>query len=130
MGACAALSSRGFDPRRALHDAYVGSHYARTALLDGKPAVMWGVDGPLLGGSAKVWLALSDDIGRLPVAIVREARRELAEMADAYGAIEAAVLPDDAPSVRFAAFLGFKERGDRIAVGDGFVVRLQYGEAA
>ncbi len=128
-GACVALMDRGFDPRRALHDAFMGSHYCRAALVDGRVAAMWGLEGPLLGGAAKIWLALSEEVGHLPVMIVREARRELAEIAAVYGGIEAAVLPEDQAAVRFASFLGFREHGERIPTGDGYVISLKYGGA-
>lgn len=136
-----AMQNYGENPRSALHRVFVASTYCRTALIDDKPAAMWGVAGNLLSETAFVWLVLAEETGRMPHAIVREARSELQRVMDNYSRIMMTVLPDDAPSVRFALHLGFRPMdgdfmGDehdaltnprfRIPTGDSYVVQMGY----
>ena len=144
--ACVTLQGFGFKPREALHRAVLASYYCRTALKDSKPIAMWGVKGPLLADTAVVWLVLSDEVTRMPLAIVREARAELAKVMENKKEIAITVLPDDAAAIRFAVFLGFHDRENddgelsrktlcdailadpqyRIPVGDQYVIALGY----
>jgi hypothetical protein len=144
--ACITLQGFGFEPRQALHRAFVASHYCRTATVDEKPVAMWGVKGTLLGDTALVWLVLSDQIAAVPRAVTREARAELSRIMENYREIAITVLPDDLAAVRFAVYLGFHDRENddgalsrkaltdailadpryRIPVGDSFVIALGY----
>jgi len=121
-----AMERYGQNPRAAVHRAFMVSHYRRTALIDGKPVAMWGVAGSLLNECADVWLFLSRDVEKMPLAIVREARAELSQAADLYSHLEATLLPEDEPSVRFARFLGFGGDSERIPIGDSYVLRMTY----
>lgn len=149
-GACVTLQAYGFDPRRALHDVFLKSHYSRTALIEGKPVAMWGLLGQLLSETAFVWLVTSDEIGRFPGLLVRETRRELAEMMQGYREFSTTVLPNDEAAVRFALYLGFHDDGEeeneedepvshkrraqqimlnprrRIPIGENYVIGLTY----
>jgi hypothetical protein len=144
VAACITLERFGQDPRRALHRAFIASNYCRTALIEGKPVAMWGVCGALMSNVASVWLVIAEDIVNLPLAIVREARAELAHVMNNYHELVTTVLPDDAAAVRFALYLGFQggEEDDasrkvryegimtdpkyRIPVGDSYVIGLGY----
>lgn len=132
----------GYNPREALRRIFVSSFYCRTAVMDGKPVAMWGVCGSILGDEATVWLVLSNAIQALPKAIVREARAELAKVAENYRVVNTTVVPDDEVALRFAIFLGFGERNghsrrqtqaeimadpeNRIPIGDAYVLLLGY----
>lgn len=145
--ACVTLQGFGFRPREALRRAYVSSRYCRTAVIDGRPVAMWGITGPLLSDGAYVWLVLSDRIASMPVAVVREARAELARFMTNYRELAITVLPDDEAAIRFALYLGFHDREEpdgsllprkallreimtnpkhRIPVGDSYVIALGY----
>lgn len=142
--ACITLERFGEDPRRALHRAFIASNYCRTALIDGKPVAMWGVCGALMSNVASVWLVIAEDIVKLPLVIVREARSELAHVMGNYHELVTTVLPDDAAAVRFALYLGFQgfEEDDllhkvkyedlmndpkyRVPVGDSYIIALGY----
>ncbi len=144
--ACATLQSFGFEPRMALRRAFLRSLMARTALMDGKPVAMWGVQGNLLDDTALVWLVMADDIANIPRTIVREARRELKSIMENYEEAATTVLPDDEAAIRFAVYLGFHDRHDddepasrkdiersirenprnKIPIGDSFVIGLGY----
>lgn len=121
----AAIEGFGFNPRAGLRRAFVASHHVRTALIDGRPVAIWGLAGSLLAHETTAWLVLSDEAGEMPIAIVREARQQLASAAQDYEEVVATVLPEDERSVRFAEFLGFKA-GDKIAMGDGYVLKMHY----
>ncbi len=122
-----AMQRYGGGARRAVFKAFTLSSYCRTALIDGKPVAMWGVVGSLLDERADVWLFLSRDIGRMPLAIVREARAELGVATEQYSYLEATIVPEDEASIRFARFLGFEGREeDRIPIGDSYVLRMSY----
>lgn len=144
------LQGYGFDPRRALHRIFLASGYRRTALIGGRPVAMWGVMAPLLGETAYVWLVMSDEIAHLPRQIVKEAKRELAEIMANYSEAATTVLPSDEAAVRFALYLGFHDNHEdderlshktrarmlldnprhRIPVGDSYVVGLGYHQRA
>lgn len=147
--ACITLQGFGYEPRRALHRAFLASYYCRTAVLDGKPIAMWGTKSVLLGDEALVWLVLSDEVTKMPLSVVKEARAELAKIMDDYREVAITVLPDDEAAIRFAVFLGFHDRDNddghftrkdmcqqirenpnyRIPIGDSYVVALGYHPA-
>ncbi len=145
--ACITLQGFGLEPREALRRAVRSSPYCRTALVEGKPVAMWGVREVLLSDTAVVWLVLSEEVTRMPLAIVREAKAELDGVMEAKREVAITVLPDDDAAIRFAVFLGFDDRGDderdegelsrharcaairqnprnRIPVGDSYVIAL------
>lgn len=144
--ACITLQGFSLEPRRALHRAFIASSYCRTALKDGRPVAMWGVKGTMLGDIAFVWLVLSDEVTKMPVSVVREARAELAKVMETNSEVAITVLPDDEAAVRFAVYLGFHDRENndgelsrkqlceailadpqyRIPVGDHYVIALGY----
>ncbi len=146
MRAAGAITVEGFgyNPREALRRVFVSSFYCRTAMMDGAPVAMWGACGSLLSDTAVVWLVLSEIVQSLPMAIVREARAELARLAEEYDVINTTVIPDDEASVRFAVFLGFTDRvshggtrrktlaeimanqANRVPIGDSYVIPLGY----
>lgn len=123
--ACVTLASFGFEPRRALHRAFIASSYCRTALIDDKPIAMWGVQSVLLGDTAFAWLVLSERVTQMPLAVVREARAELAKVMVSKSEIAITVLPDDEAAIRFAVFLGFHDRDN----DDGRMSRRDLCEA-
>lgn len=146
LRAAAAITLQGFGyrPREALRRAYVASRYCRTALMDGKPIAMWGVKGTMLDDVAFVWLVLSDEVTRFPLAVVKEAQAELAKIMETVDEVAITVLPDDEAAIRFACYLGFHDRDDlrmsrkelvrsimedpqyKIAIGDQFIIALGY----
>lgn len=147
--ACITLQGYGYNPRQALHRAFIASFYCRTALSNGRPVAMWGVTGTLMSDVAFVWLVLSQEITKIPLSITRDARRELAKIMENYDEIATTVLPDDEAAIQFAVHLGFHDREGadapgsrrglaaaikadpkhRIPVGDSYVIGLGYHAA-
>lgn len=143
---CLSLEQFGVEPRRGLHNAFVQSFYCRTALVDDRPAAMWGVVGSLVDEGVFVWVALSKRLAAMPPAVLRGARAELRAIMEQYGQISTTVLPDDEAALQFAVCLGFHDRGDdeetgrrkalaaaikaeprfKIPIGDSYAIGLSY----
>jgi hypothetical protein len=141
--ACITLQGFGLNAREALRRAFVQSSYCRTAVADGAPIAMWGVKNTVLSDTGVVWLVLSDAVTKMPVAIVKEARAELAKIMEYLDEIAITVLPDDEAAVRFACALGFHDREEemsrkdlvkaimadaryKIPIGDQYIIALGY----
>lgn len=140
------VTGAGYDPRRALHRTMRQSHHCRTALIDGRPVAMWGVVGALLAERASVWLVMAEGVTSMPRSIVREAEAQLAEIRRHYSEIVVTILPEDETALRFAIYLGFRDRHDgndrrdrkaverrirtnpknRVPLADGYVIALGY----
>ena len=131
---------------RRLFDA---SSFRKTWLIDGEVSAIGGVTGALLSGSGYIWLVLTENALRFPLEIIKEARRQIAQMMKTRTELTTTVLTGDETALRFSAFLGFRIDGahgiDRraqlrlfsehpemhIPFGTGFIVPLGYrAEAA
>ena len=97
----------GIDAHGSLADMLQASPWRRAWLIDGELAALGGVAGPLLADGGFVWLALAGTTERYPLAIVREARKQLRELMVFKRALTTTILPDDPASQRLAIFLGF-----------------------
>ncbi len=102
-----AIGRAGYDPHRELRARFDKSAIRRALLIDGHLAALGGVMGTLLAPHGFVWLVLSEEACRHPLALVRIARRELACVMATYRELATIVLADDAAARRFAIFLGF-----------------------
>ena len=110
----AALRARGINPHRAIRERFAGSHYCRTAFVDGHMAGMWGLCGSPLASEGLVWLVVAQHIVKFPRKIVEVARAELACMAAYKTLISTTVIPEDKAAQQFAAFLGFVPMDGRL----------------
>lgn len=100
----------GVDARRQheeLRASFHASCFRRAWLIDGQLAALGGVVGTALSAHGFIWLVLTDQARRYPVAVVKEARRQLAEVMVTFREIYTTVLPNDAAARRLAIFLGF-----------------------
>jgi hypothetical protein len=102
-----AIARLGVDSHRELRSRFETSAFRRAWLIDGTLAGLGGVTGSLLAAEGYVWLALSDAASRYPLAIVREARRQLAEAGVMKRLLVTSILDGDDGAKRFAIFLGF-----------------------
>lgn len=112
----AAVLMLGLDTHRELRAAFDNSGFRRAWLLDGRLAGLGGVIGPLLAPTGAVWLALTEEATLWPLAIVREARRQLEEISKFKHGLTTWMLDGDETARRFALFLGFHAPGDCAAV--------------
>ena len=101
------LEHRAVAIHRELAATFQHSCLRRAWLIDGELAALGGVLGSILSSRAYVWLAVSEKARRYPIAMCKEAERQLQALEDVYPEIHANVVPDDAAALRFAGFLGF-----------------------
>lgn len=83
------------------------SSFRKAWLMDGKLAGLGGVIGTLASPSGMIWLALSEAATRYPLAIVKEARRQLDGLMGVRRELTTTVVIGDGAAIRLAVFLGF-----------------------
>ena len=104
---CEAMIAAGLDPHEEIRNAFDNTMRPKAWLIDGRLAALGGVAGNTLSFHAFLWLALAEFAGKYPVAVVKEARRQIA-LAVVPGMPPAtALLYGDEKALRFARFLGF-----------------------
>lgn len=117
-----------YEMRRSFDESF----FRRAWLIDGELSALGGVMGTTLQSAGFVWLALSQSALRYPVAIVKEARRQLAEIMLLKRELATTILPGDDAALRLAIFLGFHVShgglGDRAYSRAGRRTLAQYVE--
>lgn len=104
----AAAAAAGFAPRDLLYRMWRDSPYRRAALIDGQVAALWGCYAPLLCATGEAWLKTAPEVERLPLAFVKEARRELVAMLENRVELQTAVDARSERAIRFVRILGFE----------------------
>ena len=147
--ACAARV--GADVHKELRALFDQSTFSRAWLIDGKLAALGGVAGSVLSTVGFAWLALSGEAARYPIALVKEVRRQLAEIMVVKREVATTIISGDDAALRLAVFLGFHvahagpgqpaasraerlelarflefESGLHLPCGDGYVIALGY----
>lgn len=108
-----AIRNIGVDVHAELVRVFGRSSFRRSVLSDGKLVAMGGVVGSSLAPHGNVWLALAEDFStRHRVAATREAVRWIRRLMETRTTLTAICLLEDAPSWRFAHFLGFRSEQD------------------
>lgn len=102
------ITCMGLSVKRALFESYRNSGVRKTALIDGKVGAMWGVGGNFLSGKGTPWLLTTGEIEKLPIAFVKEARKEVRKMLMIYPHLENHVLASYHKAVGLLALLGFQ----------------------
>lgn len=127
------LIEMGINTHRELRKMFDGSCYRRAWLIDGELAALGGVYAPYLSTTGFLWLALSQWATRFPMAVVREARRQLDEIMIVKRELATTILPKDAAALRFAVFLGFHVSDDgegaRAYTHDGRRMLMEYARS-
>jgi hypothetical protein len=151
-----AISRIGIDSHRELRGLFDQSSIRRAWLIDGKLGALGGVSGTKLSPYGFVWLALTQAASHYRVAIVKEAKKQLAEIMTIKRELATTIIAGDDAARRLAIFLGFHVADDgpgqpassrfarrdlerfiasnpecRIPLGDSYAVAMGYhGEAA
>lgn len=102
-----AVARLGLNSHRELRERFGQSSFRRAWLIDGGLAALGGVTGAKISGHGFLWLAISERARRCPVAIVKEARRQLAEIMIVKRELATTILAGDAAARRLAIYLGF-----------------------
>lgn len=138
------IERAGVDPHREVVRLFNISCIRRAWLVDHRLMALGGVTGTLLSEMGFLWLIMSEDARRYPLAIVKEARRQLDEIMETMQEVTTTISLDDADAVRLATFLGFhiSDEGEgapafsriermrlRAAVAENTARRIQIGDA-
>lgn len=104
----AEITGAGLSVQKALWRSYRGSIVAKTALVDGRVAAMWGCGGLALGKIGEPWLLTSSDVEALSLDFARETRKEVAAMLEMFPRLQGVVAADYKQACAFLRFLGFR----------------------
>jgi hypothetical protein len=102
-----AVAMIGLNSHRELRAAFDDSSFRRAWLIDGKLAALGGVTGPAIASAGLVWLAFTNAATKYPLAIIKESRRQIAEIMQVKRHLVCTIVEGDEASERFATFLGF-----------------------
>jgi hypothetical protein len=101
------LCSIGRGCHAEIRQSFDESSYRRAWCIDGKVSALFGMTGQALSTRALVWMAVSNEATRYPIALVRDSRAALSDMAILKHHLFCSILDADVTSQRFAIFLGF-----------------------
>jgi hypothetical protein len=105
----AEVEASGVDPEEDLLRGVEVSEWARTALVAGRVAAMWGVIRlGLLNPTGCVWFLTSPDVERVPVRLMRQARIEIAEMQAVFPVLATMMHARHDQARRFVERIGFE----------------------
>jgi hypothetical protein len=111
------------DSHRELRKVFDASVFRKALFLDGRLAGIGGVTGTLACDMGYVWLALSQEATRHPVAVLRVIRQELDRMMLSRTELATTIIIGDDAAKRLAIFLGFHVDDE----GDGAPAATKYG---
>lgn len=103
-----AMTRVGVNSHKELRERFDESFYRKAWLIDGKLAGIGGVAGMALSSTGYLWLALTEDAARHPVAMVREAKRQADEILRIKNRLMCSVVGENSKAYLFAVFLGFR----------------------
>jgi hypothetical protein len=104
----------GEQPHRRLVEVFESSSWCKAWMIDGQLGGLGGLHGPLIASEVPIWLSLTSEACRYPVALMKETRRQLQEIMRTRRKIVTLIFEGDMASMRFALKLGFEICGDRI----------------
>jgi hypothetical protein len=106
---CLELMACGKSARAHLQRCYDLTIMRKTAFVEGEIAAMWGLHpGPLLGDTGHPWFLTTAAVERVPIAVVKEARRHIAEMLEVRPRLVNYVLASYTGAMRLIGVLGFR----------------------
>lgn len=114
-----ALVNLGVEIHRDMLTAFDNSAFRKAWLIDGKIAGLGGVIGSSLSSAGFVWLSLTDEAAKFPIAVIKEARRQMDAIRETYRTLTTTLAQGDVVAARFARHIGFVPGADRVP--DGFV---------
>ena len=101
------LGDAGVNIHREIKANFDGSGWKRAGLLDGRLVGLGGIMGSEVESTGFIWLALSDEVRRHPLAVARILRRLLDEIMETRHELATLVIPEDSTALRLAVFMGF-----------------------
>lgn len=123
-----AVIGLGMNPHKELRRAYDASSEAYAWIANRELIGLGGVVGTMLSSGGKIWLALAEAATRHPVAVAREAVRQIDRFMKTRDELVTTLLKDDGKSIKFAYLLGFEKDDDALMGEMGVVVmRIRRG---
>lgn len=113
-----ALINLGVNVHRDMLTAFENSGFRKAWLIDGKLAGLGGVIGSSLASSGFIWLCLTEEAAKFPIAMIKEARRQLGLISEIHRELKTTLAQGDDVAARFARHVGFVPAADRVP--DGF----------
>jgi|SRR5262245_2659205 len=113
------IACLGVTPELALTASYGGSLYARTGIVDGRIAAVWGVGGCALGGIGEPWLVTTPVVEQVPIRFIKVARAEVGQMLGLFPVLSNYVTVQYRQACRFLEVVGFR-LSDPFAVNGTF----------
>lgn len=105
-----AMTIIGQKAHHELRTCFDHSAFRRAWLIDGQLAAVGGVVGTSLSSAGYIWLALTQEATKYPVAVFKEAKTQLREILQVKRKLVTTTYCDDATATRFAERLGFERR--------------------
>lgn len=118
-----AVISLGLDAHRELRARFNESSYCQAWAIDGRLAAIGGVTGTILSGTGHIWIAISREAVRFPIAVTRMVQRQLSAVMMTRHLVYTSVLDGDVKSRDFAVYLGFTKTGIRHMDADIMEIR-------
>jgi len=111
---------------RELRQAFDGSIWCKSWFREDRLMAMAGITGTVGSAEGSVWLALSDEATKHPIALVKAVLGHMDEMFTTKRRLTTIVLKDDREGVQFAYFLGFKvEQAVTINGAEAMIMALE-----
>jgi hypothetical protein len=101
------IAAQGLGPYTCLSRTFRGSLWAETAFIDGKVAAMWGLGGNAFDNFGIPWLMTTALVEKLPVAVVKEAKKATQKMLDLRPVLSNHVLASYRGACRLLEVIGF-----------------------
>lgn len=104
----AEIAAAGIVPRHLLASLWRRTVDPRVGIIDGEVAAAWGDAGDMLSDIGAAWFFTAPPIERMPLAFLREARREVDRMLKRRRILAADVHRDYCRAQRFFRLVGFR----------------------
>jgi hypothetical protein len=105
------IAKIGLNSHSQLRACFDASAFRRAWMIDGRLAALGGVMSSALASTGMIWLAVSNEASRYPMAMVKEARKQIDEIMQVKRFLCTTIIDGDEASKRFAIFLGFVPSG-------------------
>ncbi len=126
-----ALSGLGINSHQEIRDKFDASMFVRALFIDDHLVGLGGVTGTAISTDGFIWLALTEEASQYPVAIAREAKRQIDEIMKIKRTLYTSLIPSDKTALRFALRLGFElEHTTPVPAGQGYVLSVVFHKLA
>jgi phosphoserine phosphatase len=113
----AEIEAVGLVPRHALIALWRASIAPRVAIVDGEVAAAWGDTAQLLSDTGSLWAFTAAPVARLPLAFLRETRKEVRMMLGSRQVLRAHVACSYQCAIRFFSLAGFSVGDPQLIAG-------------